>query len=112
VVSTADDLARFTTALRSGRLLPPAQLAQMKQVTPGSNGYGMGLFTVTTPCGQVWGHNGGLPGYNSFALTDDRGRRSAVVLMPTGISPKIDVPYRTATLAAVCTMFGKPLKVT
>jgi hypothetical protein len=32
----------------------------MVEVGPGF-GYGLGLYTTTTPCGQVRGHDGGDP---------------------------------------------------
>ena len=59
LVSTADDLARFSRVLLGGRLLPPAQLAAMKTIdpvtrkAPGGAGYGLGLLAAPTPCGQA-----------------------------------------------------------
>jgi CubicO group peptidase (beta-lactamase class C family) len=73
VVSNAPDLARFYTALMSGRLLKPRLLRQMTTtVDTGQPGlrYGLGIFNLMYPCGQVWGHNGDIFGYSSFALTD------------------------------------------
>ena len=46
-----DDIARFYRALLGGRLLPPAQLAEMKttvEIVPGVAGYGLGLFVFDT----------------------------------------------------------------
>jgi D-alanyl-D-alanine carboxypeptidase len=79
LVSTARDLERFYRALLSGRLLPPAQLAEMKTRDPAAGPYGLGLFTVRVSCGEFWGHDGSVPGYLAHAYTN--GRRSVVVLV-------------------------------
>jgi D-alanyl-D-alanine carboxypeptidase len=63
LISNPDDLRTFYRALLSGRLLRPAQqaeLTRMVEVEPGF-GYGLGLYRQTTPCGTVWGHDGGIP---------------------------------------------------
>ncbi|MFC5958412.1 serine hydrolase domain-containing protein [Streptomyces pratens] len=66
MVSTAQDWARFSSALMSGKLLPPGQLKEMR-VTVAEEAefpnrrYGLGLEQVVTPCGTVWGHNGQVP---------------------------------------------------
>jgi len=111
VVSTAGDLTRFYQALLSGRLLRPAQLAQMTRpvsVEVGF-GYGLGLYSQELPCGTVWGHDGGLPGYVSFAYNDRSGRRSAVVLMSTEPTEAIAGAGAVALSTAVCQMFDEPV---
>ena len=30
-------------------------------------GYGLGLYSLPTPCGPIWGHDGGVPGYVTVA---------------------------------------------
>ncbi len=55
IVSDEKDLARFFRALLGGRLLPPAQLAEMKtpfEIEPGF-GYGLGLEVSDSPCGRT-----------------------------------------------------------
>jgi CubicO group peptidase (beta-lactamase class C family) len=79
LVSTARDLDRFYRALLSGRLLPRAQLAEMKTRDPAAGPYGLGLFTIRVSCGEFWGHDGAVPGYLAHAYTN--GRRSVVVLV-------------------------------
>jgi len=32
------------------------------------------------PCGVVWGHNGGIPGYTTYALGSKDGKREIVLL--------------------------------
>jgi D-alanyl-D-alanine carboxypeptidase len=74
VVSTTHDLNVFFKALLTGRLLKPAQLAQMKTTVPWDpaypqlGGYGLGLYSVALPCGMVWGHDGLVWGYSTVSL--------------------------------------------
>ena len=109
VISTADDLSRFYGALLGGRLLPPALLQQMLttvQVDP-VVGYGLGVFSIRTVCGTIWGHNGGVPGYNSFASNSRDGKRNLVMMVSaepdTQTGPLVDLALNTAT----CNMFGQ-----
>ena len=109
VISTADDLSRFYGALLGGRLQSPALLAQMLttvQLDPVS-GYGLGISYLRTLCGTIWGHNGGVPGYNSFASNSRDGKRNFVMMItaePDGqTGPLLDLALNTAT----CNMFGQ-----
>ncbi|WP_107483852.1 serine hydrolase domain-containing protein, partial [Streptomyces sp. SA15] len=90
LVGTERDLDRFFTALLGGRLLPPAQLAEMRGAVPvsarfqvGFPGlrYGLGLMQQPLTCdGDSWGHGGDLEGFTvRTGLTAD-GRRSVVVV--------------------------------
>ncbi|WP_204328161.1 serine hydrolase domain-containing protein [Streptomyces aureoverticillatus] len=121
MVSTAHDWGRFYTALMSGKLLPAAQLAQMRTTVPTlpdqpkGPGYGLGIATAPTPCGTVWTHDGGIPGYLSVNFTDSTGGRTATVLVSTEAFaefpeafPKIDAAAKELQTAAMCTMFDKP----
>jgi D-alanyl-D-alanine carboxypeptidase len=117
VVSTAHDWGRFLTALLSGRLLPPAQLRQMKTVVPvdpahpSAGSYGLGLARLDTPCGPVYGHTGGIPGYRSDLFTDSTGSRSAevFVLEQQGLAePGLGAAQQALVTGAVCAMYGKP----
>jgi D-alanyl-D-alanine carboxypeptidase len=70
MISTTQDLDTFITALSSGKLLRPAQQAEISRTTAVSPQYGLGLQVETLPCGtEVWGHGGGIPGYSSQLLT-------------------------------------------
>jgi D-alanyl-D-alanine carboxypeptidase len=90
MVSTLDDLARFEQALQSGRLLHPAQLAQMRTTVEiegpagWKTGYGLGVSSLETPCGTFWGHTGGTLGYLTQAWSSADGRRSLIQVVPTG----------------------------
>ncbi|GHC18202.1 D-alanyl-D-alanine carboxypeptidase [Streptomyces anthocyanicus] len=114
MVSTAEDWQRFLTALMSGRLLPEAQMKQMRTTVdaPEEGGaYGLGVMKADTPCGTVWGHTGGLPGYSSEIYTDATGTRSVAVFTSTnfGIKEKKAATTNKALVdAATCQMLGKP----
>jgi len=118
IVSTADDWARFDSALMSGKLLPKAELQEMRTTipedptTPDGDGYGLGLRKVVFPCGTVWGHDGQAPGYSSQMYTDATGRHTVAIITTTifGVAdPKTAADYQQLTNAAVCTMLGKPI---
>jgi D-alanyl-D-alanine carboxypeptidase len=112
LVSDALDLRRFYQALLSGRLLSPSLLAEMTTTVSGGSTYpgygsGLGIFSIETACGTVWGHQGGTPGYVSIALNDRAGTRSAVVLVPTELDQAIGPAFEAAVTTAVCQMFHR-----
>ncbi|MEV6948508.1 serine hydrolase domain-containing protein [Streptomyces sp. NPDC051172] len=81
LVSDAADLDRFYSALLRGRLLPPQQMKEMKTTVKAGDAtdarYGLGLIDLTLPCGvHVWGHDGGIHGSVSQAVTTADGRHS------------------------------------
>ncbi|MFI6933776.1 serine hydrolase domain-containing protein [Streptomyces sp. NPDC050287] len=88
MISTTGDLSRFFSALLGGRLLRPAQLAEMKTtvraaeldpVWPGAR-YGLGLMEIPLSCGGVYySHAGDLPGYSTRDGVSPDGRRVVVV---------------------------------
>ncbi len=121
VVSTTQDWSRFSTALMSGKLLPAAQLAQMRTTVPvdprqpDGPGYGLGIQTGAHPCGTFWGHDGGMPGYLTTGITDRAGTRSAAVLVSTEswaefeADPEIAKAAGALQMAVTCAMFGTPV---
>ncbi|MBB4895936.1 D-alanyl-D-alanine carboxypeptidase [Streptomyces olivoverticillatus] len=90
MISTNSDLNRFFTALLAGRLLPAAQLAQMRTTVPADSfgpgtRYGLGLISRPLSCGGVyWGHGGSIPGYETRggATDDGRAANAAVTVQP------------------------------
>lgn len=90
IVSTPSDVNRFFSALLGGRLLAPAQLAQMRTTVPApmmGKGvrYGLGLTSTPLSCGGVaWGHGGDFPGYHTSngATEDGRAATIAVTSLP------------------------------
>jgi D-alanyl-D-alanine carboxypeptidase len=81
IVSTAANVTTFYAALLRGRLLPAAQLAEMKAPSPVVGTYGLGLTLTSTRCGRAVGHEGDFFGYRSIALATPNGRREAVVMV-------------------------------
>ncbi|MFE3634635.1 serine hydrolase domain-containing protein [Streptomyces sp. NPDC059168] len=81
MISDSADLDRFFSALLGGKLLPPRQLAEMRTTvridgSPGAR-YGLGLMDTRLSCGvHVWGHDGGIHGSASSAVTTADGRHS------------------------------------
>ncbi|MES4890210.1 serine hydrolase domain-containing protein [Streptomyces sp. NPDC096012] len=81
MISNSADLDRFYGALLRGRLLPAAQLKEMKTTVkiPGvpNTAYGLGLIERTLTCGvHVWGHDGGIHGSTSSAVVTADGGHS------------------------------------
>ena len=88
MISTTADLSRFYAALAGGRLLAPAQLAEMEATTAAPGGaegfpgarYGLGLDWFPLPCGGgYFGHSGGIPGYSTWDAVTPRTGRTVVV---------------------------------
>lgn len=107
LVSTQRDIATFYRALLRGRLLPPAQLAEMRTIAPvarlGRGGYGLGLLRIRLSCGNAWGHDGETLGNASLAVSSPDGRRQAVVtLNRTGLTPELQRAELALLDAAFC----------
>ncbi|MFJ2576030.1 serine hydrolase domain-containing protein [Kitasatospora aureofaciens] len=103
MISTPADLERFLTALFRGRLLPPAQQAELFNVpdlpnnhnknceigpTAGHACFSKGLMRATLPNGtEIWGKTGARPGYSSGVFaTRDLSRTAVIALNPTGLN--------------------------
>ncbi|MER8101054.1 serine hydrolase domain-containing protein [Kitasatospora sp. NPDC094016] len=107
VVSTTTDLNSFFTALLGGRLLPAAQLAEMRTTVPADGvgpgvRYGLGLMSRPLSCGGLsWGHGGTIPGYRTAGGATDDGRATsiAVTMIP---SDEAGEHIETAVDAALC----------
>ncbi|MFD3946692.1 serine hydrolase domain-containing protein [Streptomyces sp. NPDC058579] len=89
LVSTTSDLNDFYRKLLSGRLLGAAQLREMKTTVPAYEtepgeevrmGYGLGIYTLKMPSGGwYWGHDGGVFGAGTWALSSEDGRRQVAI---------------------------------
>ena len=115
IVSTARDWSRYYTALMSGRLLPAAQLAEMRTTVPEDPGdpdylrYGLGIESEESSCGTVWDHIGVVPGYATFNVTDPTGRRTAAFFFATSTLDRQEHMTGASLMDAVtCAMFDKP----
>jgi D-alanyl-D-alanine carboxypeptidase len=82
IVSDAGDIARFYQALLGGQLLSPDLLNTMETTAADRRGnqLGLGLFMGQSSCGEFWGHDGAVPGYDSIALNSKDGTKQVVVL--------------------------------
>ncbi|UKY54666.1 serine hydrolase domain-containing protein [Streptomyces inhibens] len=89
LISTPSDLNRFFSALIGGKLLKPAELAQMRTTVKVPDDFdagagvrfGLGLTSTPLSCGGVmWGHGGDIPGYHSAPGVTDDGRAATVVV--------------------------------
>ncbi|MFE2724050.1 serine hydrolase domain-containing protein [Kitasatospora sp. NPDC059327] len=109
LISTGSDLNRFYRALLTpGRLLPAAQLAQMRMTVPAEEtfgpgaGYGLGLVSMPLPCapGVYWGHGGSFPGFETRGGATDDGRAANVAvtvqLSDQASRSRVDAVVRTA----------------
>ncbi|WP_202515357.1 MULTISPECIES: serine hydrolase domain-containing protein [unclassified Streptomyces] len=81
MISDSADLDRFYSALLRGKLLPAHQLKEMKTTVKIAGvpnvRYGLGLMDTRLTCGvHVWGHDGGIHGSTSSAVTTADGRHS------------------------------------
>ncbi|RKT17100.1 D-alanyl-D-alanine carboxypeptidase [Streptomyces sp. 1114.5] len=118
MISSAADLERFFDALFRGRLLPPAQQAEVFAVPDLPNDHNRscdigpttghacfsagGLLRSVLPNGtEVWGKTGARPGYSSAVFaTRDLSRTLVVGLNPTGISgEEFPTLWKTVTTA-------------
>ncbi|MBD8499759.1 beta-lactamase family protein [Paenibacillus sp. CAU 1523] len=84
MISTADDLNRFISALLSGKLLKPEQMKQLIDTVEfqDQSKYGLGLLQVTLPNGvQLWGHTGGVHGFKTFTFATSDGKHAATMSM-------------------------------
>ncbi|WP_053227254.1 serine hydrolase domain-containing protein [Solirubrobacter soli] len=114
IVSTVDDVARFYRALLGGKLLAPAQKREL--LTPPAalqlpfgpgvmTGYTTGVFRMQLPCGEVWGHDGGTPGYRTFTLHSADARKQVVVMTNLGedsLTPRQASAYYRVVRTAYC----------
>ena len=106
VISTTYDLSRFYAALLGGRLLEPAELAEMTATVsaPGMGvSYGLGLGEIPLTCGGAYfGHPGELLGYRTWAGITRDGSRTAVVYATSDGGPDTQQAMRTLVDQELC----------
>jgi D-alanyl-D-alanine carboxypeptidase len=102
ILTTTEDLDRFYTALLRGKLLKPAQQAELTKTTPVSPEYGLGLFVQKAPCGTtIIGHPGNVPGFASLAFFSPDLQRRAELSATAGLGTGDPTPARNALLNEV-----------
>jgi D-alanyl-D-alanine carboxypeptidase len=110
LIATPRDLNTFMTALLDGKLLEPAQLAEMRTTVPapdfdptGTATYGLGLGTFAMSCGGVaWTHGGDAPGYVSRNAVTEDGKAATVVVTSNATSLEAAVDAEKALDTALC----------
>jgi D-alanyl-D-alanine carboxypeptidase len=91
LVSSAEGVAAFFAALRSGELFGRKLLERSDETIPGdssppgppgagTNAAGLAIFRYELPCGEFWGHTGTFPGYVAFGGASPNGSASFAVL--------------------------------
>ncbi|MFJ4654627.1 serine hydrolase domain-containing protein [Nocardia sp. NPDC088792] len=104
IVSTGTDVNRFFIALLDGKLLPPTLLSEMKQNSVGKQSQGLGLGHIPVPCGNdVYGHSGGIPGFETFAAATTTGRAVTVTVNQWPANDEVEAAVRKVFDTAVCT---------
>jgi D-alanyl-D-alanine carboxypeptidase len=91
VISTTADGNTFLKALIGGKVLRPAQLAEMTKTmrTPeldqawAGAEYGLGLMWIPNSCGGHWSHGGDIPGFKTRNGVTADGTRSVMVSINT-----------------------------
>ncbi|MCF6426279.1 MULTISPECIES: serine hydrolase [Amycolatopsis] len=106
LISTAEDLNTFISALLGGRLLPAPLLAEM--LTPhGELNLGLGLWVQDLgPAGTIVHHNGGAPGgYGALMISTPDGSRTLTATLTTGEADPAEV-FPAALGALIMSVFG------
>jgi D-alanyl-D-alanine carboxypeptidase len=107
MVATPADLNQFFRALLGGRLLPAAQLTEMRktvpaEIWPGAR-YGLGLVSSPLSCGGVaWGHGGDIPGYETRGGVTDDGRAVTVAVTSVPASEEAATDVLDVVDTALC----------
>ncbi|GAA0907380.1 serine hydrolase domain-containing protein [Virgisporangium aurantiacum] len=96
MISTPTEVNRFFAALVGGRLLAPAQWAQMRELVtvpgePAGAGAGAGIFFTPLSCGGgYWNHGGtGLGTWVEPAVTTDGRRRLTLSMFTNTFDPDL-----------------------
>jgi D-alanyl-D-alanine carboxypeptidase len=88
LIGPPSDINRFLTGLFGGKLLKPAQLAEMKKTvdapgfdTVGGSRYGLGVATFQLSCGGfAWTHGGIAPGYVTYVGVAASGKAASIAV--------------------------------
>jgi D-alanyl-D-alanine carboxypeptidase len=101
LVATTADLELFLDALFAGELLAPEQVEAMttKHADVLGHDYGYGIFARDFGCGVAWGHDGGLPGFNSLAVHVPELHESVVVAINESVRGSV---VEAIAIAALC----------
>jgi serine beta-lactamase-like protein LACTB len=100
MLSTASDLARFGSALVTGRLVPRRSLAEMftsqKTKNGRQTGYGIGFEVHPSPFGVFVGHSGAVDGGTAVLLVHPRTRTVLAITTNLGYATADSPPAPAA----------------
>ncbi|GAA2412706.1 serine hydrolase domain-containing protein [Nonomuraea africana] len=104
MISTTADLDIFQVALTSGKLISPRWLAEARKPGAHNKSWGLGVVTLPTSCGiTMYGHTGGIPGYQSFSFASADSKHRVNGSVTVGKSGPQTEEHAFATVdAAVC----------
>lgn len=110
LIGTPRDLNTFMIALVDGKLLKPAQLAEMQKTVPapdfdptGTATYGLGLGTFNLSCGgTAWTHGGDAPGYVTRNAVTEDGKAATVAVTSNATSLEAAEHLEKALDTALC----------
>jgi D-alanyl-D-alanine carboxypeptidase len=107
VISDAEDLNRYMSALVQGRLVRGDLLEEMMRMVPvnadGSQFYGLGLRARKLSCGlTVYGHTGTVQGYYTYAFTTPDGERSMTSMANTSNNGSVNTTLGATLEASFC----------
>ncbi|WP_158607822.1 serine hydrolase domain-containing protein [Nocardia panacis] len=108
MISTGRELNRFYVDLLNGKLLPPAQLAEMQRTVPADEmspgfQYGLGLARIPSSCGkEVWGHGGTLPGFRVRNGYTKSGDAATLIVNEIPAAPAVSPDMIKAVDTALC----------
>ncbi|MBV6622956.1 MAG: serine hydrolase [Rivularia sp. (in: Bacteria)] len=119
IVSNSKDVARFSDALFSGKLLKPESINNMLswssidegEVEVGSQ-YGNGVYEEPTPWGENWGHDGGTFGYISKMRYFPESDTTITVFVNQIDSQAVILPTDSIFSAVSKTLFGETNNIT
>ncbi len=110
LVSSAEDLARWTLALHGGKVVKPETLKLMTTPARTTDGkehpYGFGLALRTVQGRRLVGHGGGINGFVCHVEADPAAQAVAVVLCNT-VDPGVAPDFLTRRLVGLAT--GAPV---
>ncbi|MGK5629072.1 serine hydrolase domain-containing protein [Streptomyces sp. URMC 123] len=107
LISNAQDLNRFVSALMRGRLVPAELLREMRTMTPtdasNTQFYGLGMRSRKLSCGvEVYGHTGTVQGYYTYAFASADGKRSITTMANTSNNGQVLTTLGRTLDAAFC----------
>lgn len=110
-ISTAADLTRYVTAMVGGGLLDAkTQQTRMDSIlpigAPGPIEVGYGLAIVRF--GPLYGHDGQIPGFNSFMAHDPVRKDTVIVLTSLFAGPDGKQPANQMAMAIMQALYGIP----